>query len=84
LERKLTQATQWLQHIKATPLADLGPEWVHHAESICQCMSSHLKAFDRLGRFPPAKEQQLLSFFHLLCGTLTQLLHQAPAEVAEF
>jgi hypothetical protein len=84
LERSLSQAAQRLQHVKDTELADLGREWVQHAESIRQCMSSHVKVFDSVGRFPLAKEQQLLSFYQLVCATLIQVLNQAPALVAKY
>jgi hypothetical protein len=84
LRRKLSQATLWLQHIKATPLAASSAEWLNHAESMQGCMLSHHKAHKRLGRFPPATEQQLLSFLELLCATLIQVLKQAPALVAKY
>jgi hypothetical protein len=83
LQRKLGQATQWVQHIKATPLTALSLEWLERVESLHRCMLSHLKVFDRLGRLPPAIEQQLLHFFELLLATLIEVLKQAPALVTK-
>jgi hypothetical protein len=76
--RNLQQTIQWLQHIKATAVIDLGDVWLRRAGSIHRSMKDWLKTHDAKGGLPAATEQQLLIAFQLLCESLLQLLRQAP------
>jgi hypothetical protein len=78
LPRNLQQASQWLQHIKDTPVAELEEVWVQRAERVNQSLNGLLNLHDGKGKLPPATAQQLLPVFQLLCATIVQLLKQVP------
>jgi hypothetical protein len=63
LPRNLQQASQWLQHINDTPVAELEDMWVERAERITRALSSNRNLHDALGK--------------LLCTAMLQLLKQA-------
>jgi hypothetical protein len=78
--RNLLQAIKCLQHIRTTPVADLGGKWVQRAVSVRECLDHYLRLHDA-GKLPYATRQRLLNVSQLLGFTIIELLKQAP-EVA--